>query len=63
MSINIGDKVRIQSSNDVLKAYEKARTPFIVRSIYGGNVTLFYAESGKPFEVVLFDFEIVPYAI
>lgn len=59
--VKVGDKVRIKSQNDLLRAYEKARTPFIVASVAGEYVTLKFAEDGQKFDCVMYDYEILPY--
>lgn len=59
--VKVGDKVRITSQNDLLRAYEKARTPFIVASVAGEYMTLRFAEDGEMLDSVMFDFEILPY--
>ena len=59
-------KVTIKSSNDLLKAYEEAKTPFIVRSIVSDGhdeyVTLTF-EDGEPFKTVIYGFEVVPFVV
>lgn len=64
-NVKKGMIVTIQSSNDLLHAYEKAQTKFEVASVVndGENeyVTLLFADDKTPFKAVVMGYEVVPY--
>lgn len=66
MEIKEGMKVTIKSSNDLLQAYEDAKIPFIVKSVFSDGVedyvTLTF-EDGEPFNAVIFGYELEPYLV
>ena len=66
MKIEVGMKVTIKSSNDLLQAYEEAKTPFIVKSVVSDGVEEYVTltfEDGEPFNVMLFGYELEHYLV
>lgn len=67
MKIKKDMKVLIDSSNDLLKAYGKAKTAFYVESVFTDDVGEEYVtlrfEDGEILKVVVMGFEVKPYAI